>query len=126
MIVRCKTFANQINTIVKEETNVWVQEFQNSIKSLDDSLKTKAAETASKPGALNIIITNGDTTNDGWTLKIDSGDPEKYTGKTAAKKNLLEGSHIIKIEAIINDKLVQIEKVVNISAGIASEIILSF
>lgn len=115
MLTRCKTFASQVNNIVRDETNAWVQEFQNSIKYLDDTLKTSSKGQES--GSLNITITNGDATKDGWTLKIDSGDTEKYFGKTAAKKNLVPGGHLIKIEAVINEKVAQIEKVVIIPAG---------
>ncbi len=55
---RCKTFTSQISTIVREETNVWVQEFQNTIKTLDESIKAQPAVV--EPGALNLTITNAD------------------------------------------------------------------
>ena len=104
MLARCKTFVSKVNAIVIDETNAWVQEFQNSIKYIES-------------GALNVTITNGDTAKDGWKLKIDNGDPETYSGKTAAKKNLTPGNHLIRIEATIDDKIKQVEKVVNIPAG---------
>ncbi len=115
MLARCKTFVSKVNTIVIDETNAWVQEFQNSIKYIDDSLKTGTKQP--EPGALNVTITNGDAVKDGWKLKIDNGDSETYSGKTAAKKNLTPGNHLIKIEAMIDDKSKQIEKVINIPPG---------
>jgi hypothetical protein len=115
MLARCKTFVSQVNNIVRDETNAWVQEFQNSVKYIDDTLKAGVKQPES--GALNIGITNGDIVKNGWKLRIDNGDEEVYMGKTAAKKNLTPGNHLIKIEALINEKTVQLEKVVIIPSG---------
>lgn len=115
MLARCKAFISQVNNIVRDETNAWVQEFQNSIKYIDDTLKTGSKQP--EPGALNINITNGDIAKEGWQLKIDNGDFENYSGKTAAKKNLTPGNHLIRIEASIDNKVKQIEKVVLITPG---------
>jgi hypothetical protein len=115
MLAPCKAFVSQVNNMVRDETNAWVQEFQSSIKYIDDTLK--AGTRPPEPGALNINIINGEIAKDGWKLKVDNGDTEIYMGKSAAKKNLTPGNHLIRIEALIENKAKLIEKVVIIPAG---------
>lgn len=115
MLARCKAFTSQISTIIREETNVWVQEFQNTIKSLDESIKSKPAVT--EPGALNLTISNEDVAKEGWEMIIDNGDAEKHKGYTAGKRNLIPGRHEVVVKAKINGKELQAGKVFLIPAG---------
>jgi hypothetical protein len=61
MLSRAKAFATQINSIVQEETNAWVDEFQSSIRQVDDALKAKATRDAKgrTNGAGAEVATNG-------------------------------------------------------------------
>lgn len=115
MLARSKAFISQVNTIIREETNVWVQEFQNTIKYLDDSIKAKPAVT--EPGALNLTITNPELAAEGWLLSINGGKQEHYTGSTAGKRNIFPGKHLIKVTAKVKDKEVEVEKVVTVPVG---------
>lgn len=115
MLARCKAFVTQINTIVRDETNVWIQEFENTIKIIDESVKAKSA--VSEPGALNLTVTNGDAAAGGWSLSIDGATAETYTGKTAGKRNLVPGRHEIKVVGTINGQNVQAERVISVPAG---------
>ncbi len=115
MLARCKTFIAQVNTIVREETNVWVREFQSAINNLDESIKAKPAIT--EPGAMNLTVTNGDKVDKEWTLVIDGGTPQGYRGTTAGKPNLVPGKHQVKVEATIHNQRVQAEKVITVPAG---------
>lgn len=115
MLARSKAFISQVNTIIREETNVWVQEFQNTIKYLDESIKAKPAVT--EPGALNLMITNPDVASGGWKLSINGGKEELYTGSTAGKRNIFPGKHLIKVTAKVKDKVVEVEKVVTVPVG---------
>ena len=115
MMARCKAFVPQVNNIVREETRIWIQEFESAIRQIDESAKAKTAIT--EPGALNLIVTNGDATTNGWTLSVDNGTPEMYQGKTAGKRNLIPGRHEIKIEGDIGGNVVKAEKVFTVPAG---------
>ena len=115
MLARCKAFTSQINTIVREETNVWVQEFQSTIKYLDETIKAKPAVT--EPGALNLTITNEDVAKEGWELIIDNGDAEKFKGYTAGKRNMIPGRHEVVVKSKIQGKEVQAGKVILVPAG---------
>ncbi|HEY0811103.1 MAG TPA: SLATT domain-containing protein [Longimicrobiales bacterium] len=45
MLQRAKAFAAHVNTVVQTETNAWVEEFQSSIKQLDEALRSRTADT---------------------------------------------------------------------------------
>jgi hypothetical protein len=42
---RARAFAAHVNTVVQTETNAWVEEFQSSIKQIDDALRSRVADT---------------------------------------------------------------------------------
>jgi hypothetical protein len=42
---RAKAFASHVNTVVQTETNAWVEEFQTSVKQIDDALRSRASDT---------------------------------------------------------------------------------
>jgi hypothetical protein len=123
MLARCKAFAIQVNTIVREETDIWIQEFQEALRVLDDVSKPKAA--GSEPGALNLTVAGsdqskvlkGNKTVQGWWLSVDDGPEEHHEGAQAALSSLLPGRRIIKIWGNIGDQLVKDERVINVPAG---------
>jgi hypothetical protein len=41
---RAKAFAAHVNTVVQTETNAWVEEFQTSIKQIDEALRSRTAD----------------------------------------------------------------------------------
>lgn len=115
MLAKVKALTSQINIIIRDETNVWVQEFQNNIKNLDESLKTKPA--LQEPGAINITITNEEVAKKGWELIIDNGNPEVFKGYTAGKRNITPGRHEITVRAKINGDDLQAGKVISVPPG---------
>jgi hypothetical protein len=115
-----KSFLTRINTLMKEETNAWVREFQDTIKLLDESIKKEPV--SGEQGAFNLTVTNADKATQGWELILDEGDPVKYSGSTAAKRNIIPGRHHVKIIARIQNNTLQAEKVITIPrAGTCSE-----
>jgi hypothetical protein len=115
MMARCKTFVSQVNTVVRDETNAWMKEFESALQQIDDAAKAKPAIT--EPGALNLTVLNGEASTAGWTLAIDDGKPETHQGKTAGKRNLMPGQHQLVVRGKIDGKAVQGEKVVLVPAG---------
>jgi hypothetical protein len=112
---RFKAFVTQVNTIVRQETDAWIQEFQSTLKEIDEAAKTKVA--INELGAVNIVVTNGDTCDDGWDLSIDRGSIKNYHGKTAGVADLTRGIHTIKVEGKIEGELQQAEAAVSIAPG---------
>jgi len=114
-LARFKAFVTQINTIVRQETDAWIQEFQSTLKQIDEAAKAKAA--VSELGAVNITVANGDACDDGWNLSIDRGSSTKQRGKTAAIRDLVPRIHSIKIDGVIGGKPKQAEAALSIVAG---------
>jgi len=114
-LVQFKAFVTQVNTIVRQETDAWIQEFQTTLKQIDDASSAKAATNTL--GAVNVTVTNGDSCENGWTLTIDQGSATTHRGKTAAVRDLIPGIHTLKISGAIAEKLRQAETAVSVAAG---------
>jgi len=41
MLSRCKAFISQVDTLILQETNEWLVEFQNAIKQKDEPAQAK-------------------------------------------------------------------------------------
>ena len=105
----------QLNTIVRQETDAWIQEFQSTLKQIDEAAKAKAA--VSELGAVNITVSNGDTCEDAWNLSIDQGTPTKRYVRTAGVRDLVPGVHTIKVDGVIGGGLKHAEAAVPVTAG---------
>lgn len=114
-IAVCRAFVSQVDGLVRDETNLWVAEFQESLKQLDDSVKAKAA--AAEPAAVSLVVTNGDLSTNGWTVSFDNGPAQSGNGKTAALAGLRPGIHTLKVAGTLNGKQVVAEKAISTPAG---------
>ena len=115
LLARCKAFLVQVNTYVEQEMAAWMKEFQAALQQIDDSARTQAE--AAKLGGVTVVVTNGEQCSNGWELSIDGGSRKRYTGKTAALRDLLPGIHTLRVEGTRNGREVQAEQVVVIPAG---------
>jgi hypothetical protein len=105
----------QVNGIVREETNLWVAEFQDTLKQLDDTVKAKAAAAA--PGAMSLLVTNGDQCQGDWSVSVDDGATRNAHGKTAAIQGLVPGIHTVRVDGTVGGRGVRAEKPVSVAAG---------
>lgn len=108
MLVLSKEFTARINGIVAEETNVWMQEFQASIKQVDDAVKAaedqqQAREDARRRGALTVVLSNAAQVKGGWKLSVDGGPGRIYMGPSAGIVDLAPGPHLIRVEGKVED-----------------------
>jgi len=114
-LARCRAFVTQVNGIVREETNLWVAEFQDTLKQLDETVKAKAAAAA--PGAISLLVTNGDQCQGDWSVSIDDGATRNSSGKTAAIQGLVPGIHTLRVDGTVAERRVRAEKPVTVPAG---------
>jgi hypothetical protein len=114
-LARLKALIIQVNTIVREETLVWVNEFASAVQLTDDHTKVKRAGV--EPGALNVTIANGDKADDGWLLTIDDSAPERHAGRTASFRNLSPGAHQVRAVASVNGSATQASKIISVLPG---------
>ncbi len=115
-----RTFVTQVNARVLEETDAWVAEFQSALKQIDEAARAEAK--VSRPGGLNVVVTNGRDCVDGWTLSVDHGDPVRYEGTTAALQNLMGGIRSLRVSGTINNQDLRVERLVPVSDGVISDV----
>jgi hypothetical protein len=95
-IGQCKNFLTKCNNLILEETTTWKTDFEKALKEIDDSAKT--APVVQSTGAINLKITNGADCKGGWTISVDGGTFEDGNGNMAARRNLVPGIHVIRVE----------------------------
>lgn len=111
-----KTFAGRINAIVSDETQRWVAEFQAALGDIEE--KARAAEAASRTGAVSVTVTNGDAVDPpGWTLDADFGPARTVRGRTAALAGLSPGDHVLRLSARAKDKELHAEAIAAVQSG---------
>lgn len=114
-LLACRTFLTQLNTILKDEMNTWVQEFSAAIQEIDRAAKTQAQVL--QTGSASITVINGDRCASDWKLSIDGGAPVPYQGKTAALRSLAPGTHTVRVAGAIDGSMRQAEGAFAVSAG---------
>jgi hypothetical protein len=122
MLARAKAFAALVNGIVQEETNAWVEEFQTSIRQVDETLKARAEESKAKTngarvGAVNLMVTNGEQFTGGWNLTVDGAQERSYVGRTAAIRDVPAGIRVLKVSGVINGAKKEAELAATVPPG---------
>ena len=136
MLAKCKEFTIKLNSIVAEETNIWVQEFQATLKQIDEAVKTaqedeqKRAERvkaameeaerraeAKKAGAINLSLANRSQVTGKWTVQVDQGEMKEYSGTTAALSPVDPGLRTVRVFGIVGGEEKREEKTVNVPSG---------
>jgi len=116
---RCKGFVQEIDKLIQQETNLWVVEFQDALKQVDEASRAKPAAAAQ--AAINISVSGIDAAESGWLLAIDDGTPAVRFGKTAAVP-VLPGMHVVSVSAQVGERRRTAEKAVSVTAGSAAEV----
>jgi hypothetical protein len=79
LIQRIKDFSLQVESLVKQETDAWVLEFQSNVTELEKVLKTEV--DTRKPGNIKITVTNA-TDFDFVTIKLNDSPVKELIGVT--------------------------------------------
>jgi hypothetical protein len=139
-LAKCKEFAGTLNKLVADETNQWVQEFQASLKQVDDAVSAAQTEAqkradaekarveaakaeeqkrleAAKPGALNLTVANTDKAGGKFSVQVGSGAVLQFVGGTAAIPNVAPGLQKVRVFAVIDGSEHAQERIVTVSAG---------
>lgn len=56
LLQKMRDFTSQVETLVKQETDAWVLEFQNNLSQLEKVLKTEVENR--KPGSIKVTVSN--------------------------------------------------------------------
>jgi hypothetical protein len=116
ILQRVKDFALQVEVLVKQETDAWAVEFQNSIAELEKITKTELEKA--KPGSIKVIVSKPEDLElveickNGVSVSSLSGKGESLI------PNLAPGPYAISATARRKDgSSLRAEKVVEVQAG---------
>ncbi len=135
MIQRAKGFVSTVQGMVQQETNDWATEFQSNIAQMEkdlkvqlDSLKAQVdkvardKEAATKPGAIELTVTNADKT-DGFSFDVvlEGQSGKSVDSVTSAmvwtRINIAPGQYKISINAKSKGNITATSTVVDVNPG---------
>jgi len=118
----CQEFLQKAQSVVSEETQKWVAEFQSALNDIESAAKVsaesaKAAVKAKEEGAIALNVSNGVSCDKPWSIYLDGKFISNFSGTSAALSNLKPGIVILKIAGVIKSKNVEDEKPVIVKGG---------
>jgi hypothetical protein len=115
MIQRVKEFSSAINTHVDQETQAWVSEFKTNIAEIEKTAKDQAE--ASRPGAIEITVTNGMDTEGGFTVILDGMEVRTVRGTKYQIGYVPPGPHKVAVAGVIKGEDLDASELVNVLPG---------
>jgi len=123
MINHITLFINEVSQIVKDETNTWMMEFQNSIQKFNEEANVKADNL--KLGGVAVNIENAAEFSKGIKLQLESQEPIRFSGSSYSFNNLLPKIYKLVITGILEqtaegvtaEKEIRNETLVNVTPG---------
>jgi hypothetical protein len=135
MIQRAKEFVSAIQGMVAQETKDWATEFQSNMAQMEKDLKvqldtlkaqmdkaTKDKEAATKPGAIELTVTNADET-DGFAFDVvlegQSGKTEEpvSNAKVWTRISVLPGQYKVSINARSKGNMISTSTIADVQPG---------
>jgi hypothetical protein len=116
-LARLKQAALQVSQIVQDETSIWAAELRAGLKNAAET-KLQIPATA----GVNVILTNGDKVKGEWSLEVDDGEAQNYSGVRAALAGLKPGVHKFRVEGKIGDQIQKDEVSAQISPSSVCEV----
>jgi hypothetical protein len=112
LLQRLKDFSLQVESLVKQETDAWVMEFQSNVAELETVLKTEAKTR--KPGSIKVSVTNAKDFEK-VTIRLNDSNIRELAG---VSEGLIEtvppGRYEVTAVAKKNDKEYKDSKVVEV------------
>lgn len=124
MIQRLKEFLITINNHVEKETQAWISEFKTNIADIEKG--AKAQVEASQPGAIEITVTNGMETENGFTVALDGMEIRKVRGTKFQIGYVHPGPHSISVTGVVKGQALDVSELVNVTPGEVAKATLAF
>jgi hypothetical protein len=115
MIQRVREFLLAVTTQVEQETQAWVSEFKTNLAEVEKTAKAQGESTS--PGAIDITVTNGLDTEDGFTVEIDGMQVKRIRGTNHQIGYVPPGPHKIAVSGKINGEQRDASELVNVAPG---------
>ena len=115
MIQRIKEFLVAINTHVEQETLTWVSEFKTNLAEIEKTASTQ--RESARPGAIDITVTNGMDTEDGFTVVLDGMEVKRVRGTKYQIGYVPPGPHKIAVSGTIKGEQLDASELANVAPG---------
>ena len=123
MIQRVKEFLLAVNNQVEQETQAWVSEFKTNLAEVEKSAKEQSEST--RPGAIDITVTNGMDTKDGFTVTLDGMEVKTIRGTKYQIGYVAPGPHKIAVTGDIKNETLDASELVNVAPGEIAKVTLA-
>lgn len=123
MIQRVKEFLLTVNNHVEQETQAWVSEFKTNLAEIEKSAKEQGE--SSRPGAIDITVTNGMDTKDGFTVTLDGMEVKTIRGTKYQIGYVAPGPHKIAVTGEIKSETLDASELVNVAPGEIAKVTLA-
>jgi SMODS and SLOG-associating 2TM effector domain 2 len=115
MIQRIKEFVITVHGQVEQETLTWIAEFQTSLAEIEKTVRTQ--EEVSRPGAIDITVTNGMDAEEGFQVALDGMVVAHVRGTRHQIGYVAPGHHKIWVTGVIKGKKLDASELVNVPPG---------
>ena len=123
MIQRIKDFTLIVDSQVEQETSAWISEFQTSLSEIERTVKTQ--QEATKPGAIDVTVTNGRETENGFTVTLDGMIVATVRGTRHQILYVPPGQHKILVSGVIKGEELDANEFVDVPAGAIAKVTLA-
>jgi len=123
MIQRLKEFLVAINTHVEQETQTWVSEFKTNLAEIEKTATTQ--RESARPGAIDITVTNGMDTEDGFTVALDGMEVKRIRGTKYQIGYVPPGPHKIAVTGTIKGESLDASELANVAPGEIAKVTLA-
>lgn len=124
MIQRIKEFILVVDSQVEQETLAWISEFQTSLSEIERTVKSQ--QEATKPGAIDVTVTNGMEAANGFTVTLDG--MNVATDIRGTKHQILyvpPGPHKVSVSGVIEGETLDASDLVDVPAGVIAKVTLA-
>jgi hypothetical protein len=127
LLCRLKQFQTEIYTEIEHELQMWVNEFHKNLALLqkDTQAKGELSREISRPGILELTVTNAKHAQHGLNVKVDNLTVAHMTGELLQIGHILPGQHLVVVHGTVDGKEVQAYGAVDIVANETVELALS-
>jgi hypothetical protein len=123
MIQRLKDFLVSVDAQIADETQAWVSEFRTNLAEIEKSAKAQAE--AARPGVIDITVTNGMETDDGFMVVLDGMEVKRVRGTKYQIGYVAPGTHKVAVIGTIKGEQLEAYELANVMAGASVNITLA-
>jgi hypothetical protein len=123
LLQRVKDFVVLVDTTVAEETQEWVVEFRSNLAEVERT--ARAQLEATRPGGIDVTVTNGMDAADGFTVYLDGMRLRTVRGTRHQIEYVPPGAHKVRVVATVGGREVEASELAAVPPGEVSKVTLA-